>query len=187
MRLRSLAGTSGTRRRYLGGHEGEEFVGLRRVAAPGRAVGPERAPLAQARRPGLEVLGLAGTLHGVPDRRGPLLEALDGLLGGLGDDGDGLLQVEELDAVRPAPEQALAEEGVEVHAAEPALLVALPWGLSAFVIGDHQAPGVEFEAVDDAPQAQRAHLDLEPELQTDGVNRRGILEEEVVAQEGLGL
>src|SRR5437660_12609621 len=105
MRLRSLAGTSGTRRPYLGGHEGEELFGLRGVAAPGRAVGPERAPLAQARRPGLEVLGLARPLDGVPDRCRPLLETLDRLLGGLGDDGDRLLQIEQLDAVGPPAEQ----------------------------------------------------------------------------------
>src|SRR3954452_22858241 len=168
IRARTSSGTSGTLKRYLGRYEREEFLGLGRVAAPRRAVLAERAPLAQAGRPRLEVLGLAGPLDGMPDRRGPLLEPLDRLLGGLGDDGHRLLQIQQLDAVGPAPEQPLAKEGVEVHAAEPPLLVPLLGCASRFVIGDHQPPGVELQPVDDAAQAQRSELDLKLQFESDG-------------------
>src|SRR5207248_7548169 len=99
MRARSRSGTSGTNRRYSGRNEGEKLFGLGGVAAPRRAVLTERAPLAQPRRPGLEVLGLARPLDGLPDGRRPLLEASDRLLGRLGDDRHRLGQIEQLDAV----------------------------------------------------------------------------------------
>src|SRR5947209_10307982 len=105
MRARTSLGTNGTHKRYLRGYEGQEFAGFAGVAAPCRAVRPERAPLAEARRPGLEVLGLTSPLDCLPDRGRPLLEPPDRLLGGLGDDGDRLLQVQQLDAVGPAPEE----------------------------------------------------------------------------------
>src|SRR5438309_2997872 len=138
MRARTPSGTSGTlgtllTAPQLRGDEREELFGLGRVATPGGAVRPERAPLAQARRAGLEVLGLAGSLDGVPDRRGPLLQTLDRLLGRLGDDGDRVLEVQQLDPVGAAPEQALAQERVEVNAPEPSLLVTLPGRVAALV------------------------------------------------------
>src|SRR4029077_2543303 len=105
-----------------------------------------------------------------PDGRGPALEAANRLLGRLGHDGDGLAQVEELDGVGPAAEDLLAQEGVEVHAAQPALLVLDRGGLAGLEVGDDEAPGVELEAVDDAPEPEGAHLDLELELEADGMD-----------------
>src|SRR5438874_7661256 len=187
MRARTRSGTSGTNRRYSGGDGRQQFFGAGGVAAPCRAVLAERAPLAQPRRSRLEVLGLARPLDGLPNGGRPLLEASDRLLGWLGDDRHRLGQIEQLYAVGPAPEEALAQEGVEVHAAQPALLIARLGGAARFVIGDHQAAGVELEAVDDPPQAQGADLDFEPELEADGVDGGRVLEEEVVAQQRLGL
>src|SRR2546423_3535578 len=83
---------------------GDQLPGLLGVAAEGGAVGLERAPVAQPRRPGTEVVALAGPLDGGPDRAGPLLQTPDRLVAGVGHDGEGLAQVEQLDAGR-APAQ----------------------------------------------------------------------------------
>src|SRR5438309_6407442 len=127
---------------------GDQLGGARRVAAPRRAVGLEGAPLAQRRRPGPEVVGGAGPLDRLPDGAGPLLETADRLLGGTGHDGDGLAQVEQLDAGRAPAEQLLAQERVEVDAPEARLLVPDTGCPPRLVVGDDElAVAVELEAV----------------------------------------
>src|SRR5439155_24222876 len=118
------------------GAGGQQLAGPGRVAPPGRAVGPERAPVAQRGDPVTEVVALAGALDRLPDGGRALLEAADRLLGRLGDDRQRLAEIEELDAGRPPPQHLLAEEGVEVDAAQPALLVVDLRGSSRFVVGD---------------------------------------------------
>src|SRR5438270_3568171 len=156
MRARTRSGTSGTNRRYSGGDGRQQFFGAGGVAAPCRAVLAERAPLAQPRRSRLEVLGLARPLDGLPNGGRSLLEASDRLLGWLGDDRHRLGQIEQLDAVWPAPEEALAQEGVEVHAPEPALLVLHLRRLPGLEVGDHELAVIGRAAVDASPQAQAA-------------------------------
>src|SRR5207244_1074508 len=119
MRRRVRLERSGTAAR-LG--DRDELLGLRGVATEGRAVGLERAPLAQARGPGPEVVALARPLHRGPDRAGPLLQAPDRLVARVGDDGQRLAQVQQLDAGRATAQHLLAQERVEVHAPQPALL-----------------------------------------------------------------
>ena len=80
----------------------------------------------------------------------------------------GSRQVQQLHLGRAPPEQLLAEERVEVDAAEPALLVALGRRPARLVVGDDElAVGVELEPVDDAAQAQVADARLEHELEAD--------------------
>src|SRR5437016_3520105 len=74
--------------------DGGEVAGPLRVAAEGRAVGLERAPVAEARRPRPEVVAVAGPLDRFPDGLGPHLQPADRLLGRHGDDGQRLAQVE---------------------------------------------------------------------------------------------
>src|ERR1700704_5100781 len=146
-----MAGTGGD----VGSGAVDELPGLRRVAAPRRAVVAERAPVAQARWPGPEGVVLARPLDRAPDGRGALAEAPDRLLGGSGDDGHGLAEVEELDARRQLAEHLLAEERVEVDTAQAGLLEGLARHLARLVVGDDQlAVVVELETV--AAAAQRA-------------------------------
>ena len=57
-------------------------------------------------------------------------------------------------AGRPPAEDLLAQEGVEVHAAQPAVFVGDGRRLARLVVGDDQlAVGAEVEAVDDAAEA----------------------------------
>ena len=111
-----------------------------------------------------------------------------GLRGGTADDGDRVGQVEQLHLRRSPAEDLLAQQGVEVHAVESPLLVALDGRLAGLVVGDHElAVGVELEAVDDAPQRDPADRGLQPQLEADRVDTGGVLQLEVAAQQGLGL
>ncbi len=91
------------------------------------------------------------------------------------------------------PERLLAEEGVEVDAAEALLLAVDRRGAAGLVVGDDQlAVVVELEPVDDAPQRELADRGLEPQLQPDGAHRTRVLHREVpidqhgcVSEEGL--
>ena len=107
---------------------------------------------------------------------------------GRGDDGQRLGQVEQLHLGRPLAEEPLAQEGVEVDAAELALLVVLAGHLAGLVVGDDQAAvGVELEPVDDAAEAEVADRGLELELDADGRDGGRVLELEVAADELLGV
>src|SRR3546814_14157732 len=87
-------------------------------------------------------------------------------------------EVEQLDPRRSTAEQALAEERVEGHAGQPLLLLALAGGPARLVVGDHQlAISVELEAVDDAPQADTAALDLALPPDAERPDGGGVLEE----------
>src|SRR5207244_10264391 len=166
----------------------DELPGQGRVAAPRRAVVAERAEVAQARRPGSEVVVLARPLDRAPDGRGALPQPPDGLLGRSGDDGYRLAEVEELDARRELAEHLLAEEGVEVDAPQPALLEGLARHLSRLVVGDDElAVVVELEAGEGAAERQRADVRLELELEPDGPDAGGVLELEVAPHELLGV
>ena len=93
------------------------------VAAEGRAVGLEGAPVAQARRLGAEVVALAGPLDRGQMALHLALEPRIDCSVGVAMMATGSAEVEQLDPAGPRPKQPLAQEGVEVDAAEPALLV----------------------------------------------------------------
>ena len=89
---------------------------------------------------------------------------------------------------RPPAEQLLAQEGVEVDAAQAPLLVARRRRPAGLVVGDDElAVGVQLEPVDDAAQVQAADLDLEPQLEADGVDRGRVLQVEVLLDQRLGV
>ena len=96
--------------------------------------------------------------------------------------------MQQLDLHRPLAEELLAQQGVEVDAAELALLVALGRGPTGLVVGDHEATvRVELEPVDDADELEPLDLGLEAQLDADGRDHRGVFEQELVANQLLGL
>src|SRR4051794_1513152 len=117
-----LAGSAGDDHMLAGSAGDDELPRLGGVAPEGRAEVLEGAPVAQGGGVGPEVLVGAGPLDRLPDGGRALLEAPNRLVRRLGHDGHRLGQVEELDLRRAAPEHPLAQEGVEVDAAEAALL-----------------------------------------------------------------
>jgi hypothetical protein len=75
-----------------------------------------------------------------------------------------------------------------VHAAEPGPLLLGGGDLAGLVVGDHEAAlVVELQAVDDAPQQQALDVELEVQLEADGVDPGGVLELEVPPDHGLGV
>src|SRR5438067_2752165 len=158
------------------------------VASERGAVHAERAVLAEPRRLRPEVVSLAGPLDRRPDGADLALDRPARLIGGRRADLERVAEVEQLHARRTTAEVALAEQRIELHAVEPAVLVALGWCLTRLVVDhDELAVGVELEAVDDAPHAYAAHLGVEHDLDTDRLDRRGIFECEVLTDETLGI
>ena len=95
-----------------------------RVAAARRAVGMERAPVAQALTSvGRKSSVRAGALDRRPDRVHLRLEGTGRLVGRGGDDGDRIGQVEQLDSGGPPTEEPLAEAGRRIAPRQAALLV----------------------------------------------------------------
>ncbi len=77
-----------------------------------------------------------------------------GLLGRLGLDDDRLAQVHAAGRRRAPAENLLAQQGVELHAAEALLLLVDRRDAAGLVVDDYRArPGGDVETVDDAPQA----------------------------------
>src|SRR5204862_8052685 len=120
-------------------------------------------------RPQPEAISLAGPLGGRAGGGRLLLPPAEPLIGRRGDDRNRLAEIPQLDAGGRLAEQLLAKEGVEVHAAQTALLVLDPRGAAAFVIGDHQAAvGAPLEAVDDAAEPEGADRDRGVEVEPHG-------------------
>src|SRR6202011_4515992 len=94
-----------------------------RIAPEGRAPRPVEAAVAQRTGPRTEVVALACPLDRLPHRVDALWQEAALLLGGRRDDGQWFAEVEQLNACRAAPEILLAQERVELHTIEPALLV----------------------------------------------------------------
>src|SRR5690606_23054996 len=107
-----------------------------------------------------------------------------GAVARLGRYGEWRLEVEQLHRARAAPEQLLAQQGVDVHARQPLAFVLRRGGGTGLVIGDDQlAVRVELEPVDDAPQADAVDLGLDLELEPDAAYGGGVFEPEVVADQ----
>ncbi len=185
----SRRATSGERqRRFDHGARTPQLRRVDRVAAVRRAVGLERAEVAQATGLRLEVVAAARVGDGVVQRGGAALDAPDRLVGGGGDDRLGLREVEELDPRRTPAEHPLAEQRVHVHTAQALRLPELRGHRAGLVVGDDElAVLVELEAVDDAAQPRAPEIGLELQLQPDGPDRARILELEVLADERLGV
>ncbi len=128
------------------------------------------------------------------------LEPGYGLVRRSGTYGQRLAQVEKLHACRAPPEHLLAQEGVEVDAAQAGLLVALAGGPARFVVGhDQVAVVVHLQTVDNAPEAQttaavalgavqyRADVHLHAELGPHHPDLVGVLQDEVVAHKLAGV
>ena len=97
----------------------------------------------------------------------------------------GSRQVEQLDPRRAAAEHLLAEQRVEVDAAEALLLRSARRAPAGLVVGDDElAVVVELEAVDDAAEARRVPISASSlSSRPMGVIVRRVLELEVAAHE----
>src|SRR5262245_3214151 len=84
------------------------------VAAEGGAVRTERAPLAQPRGLGPEVLSVAGALDRLPHGSERAARAARRAIARLGDDGQRIAQEQQLHAGRSPAQQLLAQQRVDV-------------------------------------------------------------------------
>ena len=86
------------------------------------------------------------------------------------------------------PEDLLAQQRVELHAAEALLLLVDRRDPAGLVVDDLElAVGGDVEPVDDAPQPEAGHVGLEGELDAHGVDGVGVLEPEVAVDERGGV
>lgn len=147
-----------------------------------------RAPVAERAGAGPEVLGGAGSFDGVVDGVDAAVDGPVALFGGFGGDDGAVAEVDEPDGAGQSSEDLLAEEGVDVDAGESGLGVGGGGGAAGFVVGDDEvAVGVEFEAVDDAAEAEPVEVRFEHDLEADGGDGGGVFDVEVALDEGAGL